>query len=155
MTIKSYSERETLEAGERLGRLLREKLKKSRNLRPFVCLYGELGSGKTVFIKGLASAFGISPRDIGSASFVLASEYRSDPPFCHIDLYRIEDIEKEEWIWDYIEKDICAVEWAERIKEIPENAIRVYIKTVKENEREITIEGISEEDWHNLKDWQT
>lgn len=145
MTLKSYSEKETFQIGEKLGRILREK----RNLKTIVCLYGDLGAGKTVFIKGLASAFGLSPRDIGSASFVIVAEYKTEPPFYHIDLYRIEDIEKEEWIWDYMGKGICAIEWAEKIKELPSDAIKVYIKSIEDNQREIEIEGISEEDWDN------
>lgn len=145
MTIKSSSEKETFQLGERLGRILRKK----RNVRTIVCLYGDLGTGKTVFIKGLATAFGLSSRDIGSASFVIVAEYKTEPPFYHIDLYRIEDIEREEWIWDYMERGICAIEWAEKLKELPSDAIKVYIKSIKKNQREIEIEGISEEDWNN------
>ncbi|MFN3740853.1 MAG: tRNA (adenosine(37)-N6)-threonylcarbamoyltransferase complex ATPase subunit type 1 TsaE, partial [Thermodesulfovibrionales bacterium] len=101
LTLISNSEKETFEIGKRLGNLLKKS--------SIICLYGGLGSGKTVFIKGLASAFGIPPREIGSASFVLAAEYPTEPPFFHIDLYRIECIENEDWIWDYIDKGTCAI----------------------------------------------
>lgn len=142
LTLISNSEEETFEIGKRLGNLLGK--------RAIICLYGDLGSGKTVFIKGLANALGIPPREIGSASFVLAAQYKTEPPFSHIDLYRIEDIENEDWIWDYIDKGICAIEWAERLGEVPEGSIKVHIKRINENKREVIIEGINKEDWDNL-----
>lgn len=155
MRFKSHREEETFQIGERLGRVLKAWIDRGKALKYTVCLYGDLGAGKTVFVKGLARALGLSPRDIGSVSFVLAAEYKTIPPFYHVDLYRIEDIEMEEWIWDYMEKGICAIEWAEKLKEVPRDSIIVHIKHGEKDEREITIEGINQEDWNNLKDWQT
>ena len=68
--------------GFRLGNLLRP--------HSVVCLYGELGAGKTTFVKGIAQALGISDRDITSASFTIIAEYDSEIPLYHIDLYRLE-----------------------------------------------------------------
>jgi len=117
-------------------------------------LYGELGAGKTTLVKGIARAYGIENRDVTSASFTIIAGYRSDPAFYHIDLYRIETDEDLDntGIWDCIGGDsVSVIEWAEKIEEeLPEKTIKVKIKTVDINKREITIEGIYEEDWHNL-----
>jgi tRNA threonylcarbamoyladenosine biosynthesis protein TsaE len=147
--IVSNSFDETLSAGQRLGSLL----KKTGKLLT-IYLFGDLGSGKTVFIKGLASAFGISPRDIGSASFVIIAEYESLPRFYHVDLYRIEgeDTLESIGIWEYIDSDgVTAIEWADRLTEIPEGGVKVSLSIAGENIREIFIEGVDEKDWHNMQ----
>lgn len=148
ITIVSNSSGETQSAGLKLGSLLK-RLGKSVT----VYLFGDLGSGKTVFIKGLASAYGISPRDIGSASFVIVAEYESKPPFYHVDLYRIEgeDALESIGIWEYIDSSgITAIEWAERLPELPEGGVKVSFLILGENIRQIIIEGIHEADWHNM-----
>ncbi len=142
MKIITKSSEETEDFGFKLGRFIREQGKGGT-----VLLYGDLGAGKTTFIKGIASAFGIPERDIGSASFVIVAEYESAPPFYHIDLYRLEREEDIDavGIWEYIDTEgIAVVEWAERLSEVPENAIKVKINYVNENSREIIIEGVGE-----------
>lgn len=84
VTLISRSERDTFEAGKRLGMLLK------RMSEAVLCIYGELGAGKTLLIKGIGTSLGIPERDIGSASFVLAQQYRTEPPFNHLDLYRLD-----------------------------------------------------------------
>lgn len=146
LRIITKSPSETEDAGLRLGRFLKAKGKGT------VLLYGDLGAGKTVFVKGAASAFGIAKRDIGSASFVIAAEYETSPPFYHIDLYRVEHKEDIEalGIWEYIDSEgVAVVEWAERLVESPENAIKVKINYCNENSREIIIEGIDEKLFQN------
>ncbi|MCX7914119.1 MAG: tRNA (adenosine(37)-N6)-threonylcarbamoyltransferase complex ATPase subunit type 1 TsaE, partial [Thermodesulfovibrionales bacterium] len=106
--IISSSPEKTEDIGYKLGKLL-----KSTGKGVTIYLFGDLGAGKTVFVKGLGRAFGISPRDIGSASFIIVAEYDSSPPFYHIDLYRLEgDIALESvGIWEYIDGDgITAIE---------------------------------------------
>ncbi len=149
VTLISRSERDTFEAGKRLGMLLK------RRSEAVLCIYGELGAGKTLLIKGIGTSLGIPERDIGSASFVLAQQYRTEPPFNHLDLYRLKDVEEEEWIWDYIGRGITAIEWAERLPEAPSGAIKVHIKIKDKNEREISIEGINQEDWDNIQTEET
>lgn len=147
LRIITDSPSETEDAGFKLGKILKAKGKGT------VLLYGDLGAGKTVFVKGVASAFGIAGRDIGSASFVIAAEYETSPPFYHIDLYRVEHDEDIEalGIWEYIGSGgIAVIEWAERLSEIPENAVKVKINYVDENSREIIIEGIDEENWDHM-----
>ncbi len=133
------SREETEDLGNELGELLKAQGSAT------VLLYGDLGAGKTTLIKGIASAFGISKRDIGSASFVIVAEYDTSPRFFHIDLYRLEtqeDIE-ELGVWEYLESGgIAVVEWAERLFEIPEGAVIVKITYRDEDSREIVIEGL-------------
>ena len=138
MKFQSNSEAETREIGFRLGK----KIKRG----DVVCLYGELGSGKTTMVKGIARALGISERDITSASFSIIVEYDSDIPFYHIDLYRVENDEVASLgLHEYIGREgISVIEWAERAeKEIPDNRIKVTLKYTGENSREIWVDGIS------------
>ena len=137
---------ETFTYGVRLGSLLKRG--------DVVCLYGELGSGKTIIAKGIASALGIPERDITSASFVIISEHRgvlhgNAVPFYHIDLYRIEKHEQLDalGIEDLMgHEGIAVVEWAERLGE-PPDSISVRLKMLGGEERELTIGGVYEEDW--------
>jgi len=136
--FQSNSEAETREIGFRLGK----KIKRG----DVVCLYGELGSGKTTMVKGIARALGIRERDITSASFSIIVEYDSDIPFYHIDLYRVENNEVASLgLHEYIGMEgISVIEWAERAeKEIPDNRIKVTLEYTGENSREIWVDGIS------------
>lgn len=147
MRIITKSPAETEDVGHKLGRLLK------RGGGATVLLYGDLGAGKTTFVKGFASALGIPKRDIGSASFVIVAEYDTLPPFYHIDLYRIEREEDLEAIgfWEYTDSGgLAVVEWSERLSETPENALRVRINHLDENSREIIIEGMDEKYWNNM-----
>jgi len=109
-----------------------------------VCLYGGLGAGKTVFVKGMASALGIDPRDVISASFTIIAEYDSSPPLYHADLYRLEKGEDLETLglYDYMDGEgITVIEWAERLPEVEsEGAVSVIINIVSEDTREIIID---------------
>jgi tRNA threonylcarbamoyladenosine biosynthesis protein TsaE len=137
MNHPSKSDTETKEIGYRLG----EKLKQG----DVVCLYGELGAGKTTMVKGIASALGIHERDITSASFTIIAEYNGRLPFYHIDLYRVTPGELPELgLQEYFGPDsIAAIEWAERAEgEVPDQSIRVRLTYREENTREIEIQGI-------------
>ncbi len=144
MRVLSSSPEETARAGFRLGRLLRAG--------QTVCLYGELGAGKTTLVKGIGAALGVPERDIHSASFTIVADYGTEPPLYHIDLYRIERPEDldDVGLYDYVGGDgIAVVEWAERM-EAPEECIRVSIKFLADETREIIIEGIDEEGWNTV-----
>lgn len=147
MILLSRSPAETETIGFRIGRLLRAGM--------LVKLYGELGAGKTTMVKGIARAFGIDKNDVISPSFTIITEYRSSPRFYHVDLYRIagsRDLENTGF-WDCIGEDaVTVVEWPEHAQdELPQDALSVRILHNKANEREVEIEGINEEDWHNLQ----
>lgn len=137
---------ETERIGFRLGKCLKPG--------DVVGLYGELGSGKTTMVKGIASAFGIRDKDVASASFTIISEYRSVPAFTHIDLYRIEREEEidEIGLWEHLGgEEIAVIEWAEKAESgLPRDAIKVRLKSLDNNVRDITIEGIDEKSRDNL-----
>jgi tRNA threonylcarbamoyladenosine biosynthesis protein TsaE len=119
-----------------------------------VALFGDLGSGKTTMVRGIARAFGIARRDVTSASFTIIAEYPGNPPFFHIDLYRIESQEELDGagVWDCIGGDsVAVVEWAEKLGErFTKDCIRVEMENTGGDGREISIEGIDEEDRHYL-----
>jgi tRNA threonylcarbamoyladenosine biosynthesis protein TsaE len=142
----SRSPEETRDIGFRLGKLLKAG--------DIVGLFGDLGAGKTMLSKGIAKAFGIDERDIVSASFTFITEYETDPPFVHIDLYRIgNDTELAELgLWSHIRGDsISVIEWAENAGAAlsSENIIRVSLKYKDEDTRELFIEGMDEKDWNH------
>jgi tRNA threonylcarbamoyladenosine biosynthesis protein TsaE len=136
--LSSRNEEETREIGFRLGKRLKRG--------DVVCLYGELGTGKTTMVKGIASALGISERDVTSASFSIVVEYETDPPFYHIDLYRLGQPEVPSLgLYEYLGGDgIAVIEWAERAEgEIPHERISVSIRYGGAGSRDIEITGVS------------
>ena len=105
-----------------------------------IALFGELGAGKTVFVKGLAKGLGIDDV-IKSPTFVLMRSYFGRMSLHHIDLYRIK---KEEEFLPFEETlmndGITAIEWADRAEDfLPDNRVDVYFKILSSEEREITI----------------
>lgn len=112
----------------------------ARRLKPgdIVCLYGQLGAGKTTFCQGAIAALGVK-ETVTSPTFTIVHQYRGDRfPVYHFDVYRVHSGEElfEIGYEDYFFGDgVCFVEWAELIEElIPENAIRVYLTYSEEEE---------------------
>lgn len=108
-----------------------------------VCLKGELGAGKTHFVKGLAEAFGVDQNEVQSPTFTLINEYVSDPPLYHFDCYRMEsprealEIGAEEYFYG---DGICVIEWPERIISlIPPEAIWISIEAPDKKTRKFVI----------------
>ena len=137
MKLQSKSEAETRDIGRRIGKRL-----KRGNV---VCLYGDLGVGKTTMVKGIASALGISERDITSASYTIIAEYDAGVPFYHIDLYRLTPEQVTDLgLHEYLGLDgISVIEWAERAaEEVPDDSIRVNLNYKEEDIREIEIRGM-------------
>lgn len=103
----------------------------------------------------MATSFGISSRDVTSASFTVIAEYPVNPPFYHIDLYRInnsrDDLEST-GIWDIVGGDgVSVIEWSEKLgNDYKKSVIKVFLKESGESIREIVIEGIDEKTWNNL-----
>ena len=124
-----------------------EKLAKQLSRCDVVLLYGDLGSGKTTFTKGVGKGRGVkNTRQINSPTFVLIKEHEARVPLYHLDLYRldnlqdIEDIAIEEYIYG---DGVAIIEWAEKMKSIlPKKHISVKFKIKGENERDIKIEDI-------------
>ena len=114
----------------------------------FIALYGDLGVGKTAFVRGLASVLapGVAVR---SPTFALVNEYRGKPcSVFHFDMYRIEDEDELYSIgfYDYLDRGVCVVEWSENIGyALPEEYLKITIEKTDggENERRIRIEEIA------------
>ena len=111
-----------------------------------ILLDGPLGAGKTVFVKGLASALGIDPDEVTSPSFTLVNPYAGRIPLFHIDLYRLDKgasaahaVDLEELLSN--EQAVIVMEWAHRLGHyrLPENVWRVDIKGDGEEARLISI----------------
>jgi tRNA threonylcarbamoyladenosine biosynthesis protein TsaE len=122
----------------------------ARKLKPgsVLALHGELGSGKTTLVQGLARALGIE-RPVSSPTFTLINEYRGSCPLFHIDLYRIRDSGEalELGLDEYLYGDgITAIEWAERIAELlPPGTVHVRLEAGEQQDvRLITIVGEQE-----------
>ena len=107
-----------------------------------VCLFGELGSGKTAFVKGLAQGLKIAPRHVHSPTFTLMNIYAGKVPLYHFDLYRISAIDLfglgyEEFFYG---NGITAVEWSERLGELlPKDHWHVELRHAGEDRRAIRI----------------
>lgn len=139
------------EETEKLGADLAEQFCQNKNLPRFVALYGDLGVGKTAFVRGFTSR--IAPRaGVRSPTFSLVNEYRAKPlSVFHFDMYRIADEDDLVSIgfYDYLDRPgICLVEWSENIPEsLPDDYIRVIIEKDdpdQPNSRRITAERIGE-----------
>jgi tRNA threonylcarbamoyladenosine biosynthesis protein TsaE len=109
-----------------------------------VALSGQLGAGKTHFIKGLGQGLGLDPRKICSATFVLIAEYGEEPKLIHIDAYRIDEPEELEdigWYELIDEPDaLIAVEWAEKIQPIlPTDRLDIQIEILDDHRRQFTL----------------
>jgi tRNA threonylcarbamoyladenosine biosynthesis protein TsaE len=140
--ISSSSEEETINIGEELGKLLTPGT--------IIGLNGELGAGKTVFVKGIARGLN-TKEEPNSPTFVIMNKYEGRIPLYHFDLYRISSAEELEAIGyeDYFYGNgVTVVEWSDRVKEIfPDQTIRVEITIPVEPDdkaetvRKINIEG--------------
>ena len=139
MEYHTHSEGET----EALG----EKLAASLHPRTILAFTGDLGAGKTAFIRGLARGLGVTDR-VTSPTFTIVNEYEGDPlPLFHFDMYRLTSSEELFDIgWDdfLARGGICAVEWSENVAEaIEPDAVRVSIvRGDGDSDRMITIEGV-------------
>ena len=115
-----------------------------------ICLDGELGSGKTVFVKGFAKALGIE-ENITSPTFNIIKEYENgELPLYHMDVYRLEDDNNNVNFSEYFNKGgITIIEWSDIIKDyLPEERLDIVFKFVDENTRvlSMTARGTAYED---------
>ncbi len=106
-----------------------------------ICLDGELGSGKTVFVKGFAKSLGIS-ETITSPTFNLIKEYESgEMPLYHMDVYRLEGKCETVGFNDYFNKNgVCIIEWSDMICDcLPEERLQIDFKIIDENTRVLVL----------------
>jgi tRNA threonylcarbamoyladenosine biosynthesis protein TsaE len=130
--IVTCSEEETSAAGDRFA----------ARVRPgdVVLLHGDLGAGKTAFVRGLARGLGASPDEVSSPTFTLVQEYRGRVTLYHVDLYRLKPIEVADLGLDELtEGAVVAIEWAERWSDAPLGTWVVRILSDGENQRRIVI----------------
>ena len=131
LTIPAFLSSESPEETEAIGASLADRILSDRSFPHFVALYGDLGVGKTAFIRGFTSRISPNAR-VKSPTFSLVHEYRGTPlSVFHFDLYRIEDEDELYSIgfYDYLERlGICLTEWSEKIEyALPDRYLRVEI----------------------------
>jgi tRNA threonylcarbamoyladenosine biosynthesis protein TsaE len=133
-TLETASEAETEAAGEQLARTLTPGA--------VVLLYGDLGAGKTAFVRGMARGLGAAPDDVSSPTFTIMQEYGGGSiRLHHVDLYRLSPAEIDDLgLDDLIDGGaIVAVEWADRWRRRPHSAIHVSIGAAGGDRRTIEI----------------
>lgn len=134
MTITTQSEAETEALGEKLAAQL--------SPGSVVAMYGDLGAGKTAFVRGIARGLGVTGR-VSSPTFTIVNEYAGDMELFHFDMYRLgSGNELFDIGWeDYLAREgVCAVEWSENVDDAFDGCeITVRIDKISDNERKITI----------------
>jgi tRNA threonylcarbamoyladenosine biosynthesis protein TsaE len=116
-----------------------------------VALNGELGSGKTEFVHGLAEGLGVPPQVVASPSFTLMHEYPGRLTLVHLDLYRLEDLPPEILpdLEEYLSgPQVVAVEWARPLAPLlPGDYLEVDLEITGESERRLTFTGHGPRSW--------
>ena len=132
----SKNEQETENLGARLARNLPGG--------SVVAMYGDLGAGKTAFVRGMARGLGLTCR-VSSPTFTIVNEYLGERDLIHFDMYRLSGADELFEIgWeDYLSRGaICAVEWSENVQDaFFGDEVTVTIEKLSDTERQITIEG--------------
>jgi tRNA threonylcarbamoyladenosine biosynthesis protein TsaE len=131
--VSTTSEEETSAAGEQLAARL--------GPGDVVLLYGQLGAGKTAFVRGLARGLGAPDTEVSSPTFTIIQEYAGRVPLYHVDLYRLEPKEVDDLgLEELVSGDgVVAIEWAERWRDRPDDAIEVRLADVGDERRAIEI----------------
>jgi tRNA threonylcarbamoyladenosine biosynthesis protein TsaE len=133
-TFRSHSETETRELGRTLALALAPGT--------VVLLVGDLGAGKTSFVKGLAAGLGIDPDTVSSPTFTLVHAYRGRLTLYHVDLYRLEGVEPEELGLEELAagEAVVAIEWAEKLTRPFPKTVQVFMVDAGGETRDVTIE---------------
>lgn len=152
--IKNINETKSL--AEKFANLVTHKAEETGK-GTFVCLFGDIGAGKTAFSKFVATTIGVEEK-ITSPSFVILNEYHSGKiPVYHFDLYRLENVGVKSII-DELEqysegKILTLVEWAEFSQnQIPFDRIEIYIKYETDDARTFTFKAFSKENKNLIKE---
>lgn len=139
MTLSSVTETSTPEQTAAVARALAAGL----NGGEVILLHGELGAGKTAFVKGLAEGLGADPEEVASPTFVLLTWYPARLKLWHADLYRLGAADAADLGLEELPGGggVLAVEWAERLAELPwPRRILVHIEHRGEDRREVRVE---------------
>jgi tRNA threonylcarbamoyladenosine biosynthesis protein TsaE len=135
MEIISGSTQKTLDIGKQISK----KLKKG----DIICLFGDLGSGKTVLTKGISLGLGVGEDKVTSPTFVILRQHEGKFPIYHFDLYRLNspedilDLGYEEYLFD---EGISVIEWADKLGGLlPKEFLKIRLRVIGENKRKIMI----------------
>ena len=136
MELISSSQEDTKKIGRAIGKLL--------TAGDVVCLYGDLGSGMTCLAQGIIKGLDVAEdKYLRSPTFTLINQYKGRMPVCHLDLYRLDNINEIEdiGIEEHIHGDeVVIIEWAERMERLlPEKRIDIHISSININTRKIVI----------------
>lgn len=135
--LKSYktnSAEETIELGKKIGNLL--------NPSDVLLLTGDLSAGKTTLTKGIGISLGVT-KIINSPTFTIVKEYRGKCPVYHLDLYRLDGLNNDFDLEEFIEGDgVCVIEWPYQVEEIlPNEYLEINLKRISEFERSIEVKA--------------
>ena len=133
LSVVSDGESQTLDLGEKLGRLLQQPT--------MILLQGDLGAGKTVFARGIARGLGVDPQiPITSPTFTLMNHYQARLDLYHFDLYRLSDPDElielgfDEYAYG---SGVALVEWPEKLNNLETPGLWVTITRIDAERREI------------------
>jgi tRNA threonylcarbamoyladenosine biosynthesis protein TsaE len=134
----SKNRAETIKFGRKLGRLLKKG--------DVVALCGQLGSGKTVLVKGMASGLGVKEANcVNSPTFVILKEYKGRIPLYHFDVYRLNNICEFSTVGYgeyFYGNGVSVIEWADKVKEIlPKEHLLINIDITGKNERKFVMKA--------------
>lgn len=135
MELRSASPAETEEVGAALARELRAG--------DVVTVSGEIGSGKTTFVRGACRALGVTV-PVTSPTFTIGHRYPAEPDVSHLDLFRFQGFSAAEWgdLEPYFDDAICFVEWPEAaVDALPPVRVEVRLSHVDPTQRQITLES--------------
>ena len=132
--VETSSEWETAAVGEQLAAGL--------SAGDVVLLFGELGAGKSAFVRGLARGLGAAPEDVSSPTFTIVQEYPArQGTLYHVDLYRLSPVEIDDLgLEELLSGDgIVAIEWADRWPGRPNDVVEVRIRDLEGDRRSIAV----------------
>lgn len=136
-TVVTRSEADTADVARRLAADL--------DRGSVVILEGELGAGKTAFVRGLAEGLGVDPDEVSSPTFTLVQEYAGRVPLFHVDLYRLRDAEVEDLgLEELATQGVMAIEWGEKWGRPAGRPVYVRLEDAGGTERRITIAPYSD-----------
>lgn len=135
--LKSYktsSAEETIELGKKIGYLLKSS--------DVLLLTGDLSAGKTTLTKGIGISLGVT-KIINSPTFTIVKEYKGKCPLYHLDLYRLDGLNNDFDLEEYIEGEgVCVIEWPHQVEEIlPKEYLEINLKRLSEFERSIEVKA--------------
>jgi tRNA threonylcarbamoyladenosine biosynthesis protein TsaE len=140
LIVESASSEDTFGLAERLAGVARPG--------DLICLWGELGAGKTVFAKGFGAGLGVTGTTVASPSFILMAEHAGRLPLFHLDLYRLERARDvlEGGLLDERQADgVALIEWPDRLGDaLPASRLDVRIEMTGDTARRITLEAVGE-----------